>query len=116
FYIWKGSVEIQHVYEYGEPLPSEQWGKDLRRQFLHDPSFRDRIIAKPTTWEFSFLSGIPGGRYVQRDAHGHATLVQPCNVWRLRFPFVLLPALLLCGTFLAYCRGRTVSGPAMQSA
>lgn len=110
-----GSVEVWHLYERGEPVPTKQWHRD-QKLVEYVPAFLERLAARPTPWEFSLLGGITGGYTVRADTPFHVGLTCPCTSWRLRFPFVFFPVFFLGGTIYALVRGRVDSRPVVQSA
>lgn len=115
FSVNSGSLEIYHIYEVGEPISWERYLSDGRLLLTKDPTFGERLQSAPWLGEFSFLSEIPWATGLRHGRDGMPTVVVPYKQWRLRIPFVFIPALLLCWTIRVHRRGNAVSGPAMQS-
>lgn len=124
-----GLVVIYHFYEVGEPVSTEQWQRDIRAWQARNPGVDEHFRATARPWEFSFFTDVPGGTVVEwktievAPAHGprfnilqEPVLTQPNKSWRLRFPFGILPLLLLVWTIRVYLRRNTDSVAAMQSA
>ena len=112
----KGLVQILHWYDGGEPIPLEQWRRDTREWVKRHPTVPDRFLEVDRPWDFSFFSDIPIGSVVRHSRGREPELILPYKYWRLRFPFVILPALLLLWTIRVYLRRKTGSVAAMHSA
>lgn len=122
-----GLVEIEHCYDMREPIPYEQDLRQLRAWWEQNPAVAERYLAHGWPWEFSYFSDIPGGRYAHvtqwrttaPDQHGmvrrERVLIEPYKSWRLRFPFGILPVLLLGWTIRVYLRRNTGPVAAVQS-
>lgn len=125
--LW-GLVQIEHCYDMGEPISYEQELRDLRAWWERNPGLAERVSAPGWPWEFSFFADLPGGSFVHvtqwrttaPDRFGSVrrepVLVEPYKSWRLRFPFGIVPALLLGGTIRVYRRRKPGPAAAMQSA
>ncbi|MGH7174578.1 MAG: hypothetical protein ACRELF_08435 [Gemmataceae bacterium] len=124
-----GVVQIWHHANAGEPISDEQWQRDTREWVKRHPTLPDRLRSAARPWEFSFLAEIPGGTVIQwrtiengpargrrHNVRQEPVLIQPSKSWRLRFPFGILPALLLGWTIRVFLRRKTGSFAAMQSA
>ena len=124
-----GTVQILHHHNEGAPISEEQWQRDTREWRKRNPDVADRFRYTARPWEFSFFSDIPGGRVTQwrtiengpgrgrrHNVRQEPVLIQPYKIWLLRFPFGILPALLLIWTIRVYLRRNTSSVSAMQSA
>jgi hypothetical protein len=111
-----GSVLIGHYHDEGEPISHEQWQRDCREWVKKNPSVSDRLLSTAGLWEFSFFSDIPEGRVIQYGPDLKPLLIQPGKSWRLRFPFGIVPVLLLGWTIRVYLRRNSGSVAAMQSA
>lgn len=110
-----GSVLIWHYHDEGEPISDEQWLRDAREWMKKHPNVSERVLSTARPWEFSFFSDIPEGRVIQYGTDRTPRLIQPGRSWRLRFPFGIVPALLLIGTIRVYLRRNTGAIAATQS-
>ncbi len=119
-----GTVQIWHAYDRGAVIPDEQYSRDQRAWLERNRSLVERFAAPARPWEFSFFSDIPEGIVMEskatHDPQGQVryvpVLIRPIKSWRLRFPFGIVPALLLVWTIRVYLRRRTGSAAAVQSA
>ncbi|HTU93537.1 MAG TPA: hypothetical protein VMF69_25885 [Gemmataceae bacterium] len=124
-----GTVQICHVANVGDPLSEEQWQRYIHNWLESNPGVAERFESKARPWEFSFFSDIPGGTVIQsrtiedrpargrrRDVRFEPVLTQPYKSWRLRFPFGILPVLLLGWTIRVYLRRKAGFVAGVQSA
>src|SRR5579884_1753312 len=119
-----GTVQIRHTYEQGAVIPDEQYSRDHRAWLERNRRLVERFASPARPWEFSFFSDIPEGIVMEskatRDRQGQVryvpVLIRPLKSWRLRFPFGIVPALLLNWTIRVYLRRRTGSVATVQSA
>lgn len=110
-----GSMLIWHYHDEGDPISDEQWLCDAREWMKKHPNVSERVLSTARSWEFSFFSDIPEGRVIQYGTDRIPRLIQPGRSWRLRFPFGIVPALLLVGTIRVYSRRNTGAVAATQS-
>jgi hypothetical protein len=114
-YIRRGLVQIEHRYEVEEAMSFEEFCDDFIAWRKRNPSLTERLYAPIRPWEFGFLSDIYGESFLH-PSRTKPGLIEPCKSWRLRFPFGILPVLLLVWTIRVYLRRKGSSVAVGQSA
>ena len=115
FYVTRGSIEIHHLYEVGEPVSWEQWRSHCRALLEKEPDLDARIDSITSPWEFSFVPEIPAATDLQYGRDRVPTIVKPFKAYRLRFPFAFVPMLFSVWPIRVFQRRNISAVAAMQS-